>query len=495
MADQKYTMGDLSELLSQGLTQAVRRPNIVGYNPHEKQLEFHTSDKRIKLFLAGNRVGKTTAGACEVIWWATGTHPYINTPEPPVRIRVVGTDFPNGVEKIVLPEIARWVPLSVLKGDSWEKAYHKAKRTLYFKNGSFIEFMSSDQDLDKFAGTSRHLIWFDEEPPNDVWNENVTRTIDTEGNMLMTMTPLLGLTWVYDDLFMQQDKNNNLCVVTASMEENPYLAKAEVQSFLSGLSKDERKSRGEGKFTAIGGLIFKDFKYETHVIDPMIPPYEWEWYCSLDHGINNPTAILWHAVSPEGNIVTFSESYAPDLTLESHATTIHSREASFGRLPDYRVIDPACRQRNAVTGDSIIVEYGKLGLYFSPSNNDVAVGIAKMQSLFKPQGSFMKPKWLITENCQNFIREIQRYRFATYLSPKISARSNKQEVPVKKDDHAIDSARYFITFMPDLNGFQATPNNVPQFNPPTTGTYDQLLWYSEQQRIDKNREGWDYEYG
>jgi phage terminase large subunit-like protein len=484
-------MGDLAGMLSDGLTKMARRPNIYGYKPHPKQEVFHSKVAKNRLFLGGNRSGKSTAGVIEDLWWATGTHPYRETPEPPVRIRVIGVDFPNGVEKILLPEFQRWVPVTALVGDSWEKAYSKKHKRLDFKNDSFIEFMSSDQDLDKFAGTSRHLIHFDEEPPADIWNENKARTIDTAGEMILTMTPLLGLTWVYDDLYMQQNETN--FVVEIGMDENPYLAEAEVEAFLSGLSKDERKSRGEGKFIAIGGLIFKDFKPEIHVIDPVIPPLEWEWYQSLDHGINNPTAILWHAVSPEGQIVTFSEHYASDLTIASHATTIHSRESAWGRVPDYRVCDPALRQRQALTGDSLIVEYEKLGISLIPGNNEVATGIAKMQLALKPQGMKQEPQWLITENCANLIKEMQRYRYATYLSSKVAARSNKMETPVKKDDHAIDSARYFITFLPDLAPYEASifgDNTTPSPAPPG---YDQTLWQGINNSQPSN-DDWRYEF-
>jgi phage terminase large subunit-like protein len=485
---QRLTMGDLGEMLATSLTTQAKRPNINGYNPHPKQLTFHSSMDKSRLFLGGNRSGKTTAGVIEDIWWATGRHPYRETPEPPVRIRVIGVDFPNGVEKILLPEFARWVPITALKDASWEKAYDKQRRVLNFENGSFIEFMSADQELDKFAGTSRHLIHFDEEPPSDVWEENKARVIDTGGSMMLTMTPLLGLTWVYDDLYEKREEDN-ITVVTVGMDENPYLSPVEVEAFLSGLSPEQRKARGEGKFIAIGGLIFKKFNPITHVIEPIIPPKDWMWYQSLDHGINNPTAVLWHAVSPTGNIVTFSEHYAPDLTLESHAATIHAREASFGRVPDYRIIDPACKQRNAVTGDSIIAEYGKLGLNFIPGNNDVAVGIAKMRQFFEPRTHNI-PQWTITENCPNFIRELQRYRYATFLTPKIAARSNLQEQPVKKDDHAIDSARYFCTFLTDLTPFVESQATDPKFG--LVGNYDELLWKAEQQKITPD---WAYTYG
>ena len=182
--------------LTEGVRTAARRPNIYGYTPHEKQVSFHSSGARGKLFIGGNRSGKTVGGAAEAVYRATGRHPFRPVPPPPTRGRVVSVDFLNGVEKIVRPEIARWLPNSEIRGGSWESGYDRELRTLNLENGSTIEFMSYDQDLDKFAGTSRHWVWFDEEPPQDIFTECLLRLLDTGGDWWITMTPVEGMTWV-----------------------------------------------------------------------------------------------------------------------------------------------------------------------------------------------------------------------------------------------------------------------------------------------------------
>src|SRR5690606_30164977 len=50
---------------------------ILGYVPYEKQRQFHAAGARHRerLFMAGNQLGKTTAGACEVAFHATGLYP------------------------------------------------------------------------------------------------------------------------------------------------------------------------------------------------------------------------------------------------------------------------------------------------------------------------------------------------------------------------------------------------------------------------------------
>lgn len=459
--DDQPTLGEFAQRLAEGLKRAATTPNVYGYVPHIKQRPFHASDAQGRLYIGGNRSGKTTGGICEDIFWLTGKHPYRITPPPPVRGRIVGVDFLDGVEKVLRPELARWMPLSELKGGSWQTAYSKELRTLTLENGSFVEFMSYDQDLDKFAGTSRHFVHFDEEPPEDIFTENKARLIDTGGSWWMTMTPVEGMTWIYDDIYILGKTNPTagIKVIEVDMRDNPHLNSGEVDKFLSGLSADEREARGRGKFVQVGGLVFKGFNPEKHVIDPMIPPKQWEWYASMDHGYNNPTCWLWHAVSPDGVVVTFAEHYESEQTVDYHASIVHMRNAGFGRIPDMFIGDPATAQRQGVTGTSIQQEYSSLGIPITPGNNDVLSGINRINQ-YLSLNSEGKPRWLITRNCQNLIKETQGLRWKTYQNKRTIRNNNKYDVIHKKNDHAPDAARYFFTFLPDLSGTMPTGSAV-----------------------------------
>lgn len=435
------------------LRRAAYAPNVFNYEPHEKQIDFHSSTANGRLYAGGNRSGKTTGGVVEDIWWATGRHPYFKTPPPPTHGRVIGVDFVNGIEKILRPQFGQWLPLSELKGGSWDKAYSKELKTLTLENGSTIEFMSYDQDLDKFAGTSRDYIHFDEECPQDIFVECKMRLIDTGGRWWVTMTPVEGMTWIYDDLYLPgvTGSDPNIHVTVVDMEDNPHLNQAEIDMQLAGLSKDERKARKEGKFVQIGGLVYKQFDPDVHCVDSFIPPLDWEWYASVDHGFNNPTAWLWHAVSPEGNVVTFSEHFEAERTIQYHAGIIHSRNASFGRSPDMYVGDPAMSQRNAVTGTDIFGEYAQYEIPIVPGNNDVQSGVSRVQRYLEYHEG-RKPSWVITRNCHNLIREMQRLRWKTWANKRSAHQNNKYDIIHKKDDHACDSARYFFTVIPILEG-------------------------------------------
>ena len=497
MAKKELTADDMFRKVAEDLRRAALAPNIFGYTPHHKQEDFHKSEQNGRLYIGGNRSGKTTGGVVEDIWWLTGKHLYIKTPPPPVRGRVISVDFVNGIEKIIKPQFAQWLPLSELKGGSWDKAYSKELRTLTLANDSTLEFMSYDQDLDKFAGTSRHFIHFDEECPQDIFIENKMRLIDTGGRWWITMTPVDGMTWVYDDIFLPGTKKEdpNIHVTVVDMMDNPHLNVSEIDMQLSGLSKDEKKARKEGKFVQIGGLVYKSFDPDIHVVEPFIPPLDWEWYASVDHGFNNPTAWLWHAVSPDGDVVTFSEHFEAEKTINHHAGVIHTRNAAHGRSPDMYVGDPAMSQRTAVTGTSIFDEYASYEIPIVPGNNDVQSGVSRVQQYLEHKDG-REPKWHITANCINLIREMERLRWKTWANKRTANQNNKYDIIHKKDDHACDSARYFFTVMPVLSG-EGTVAKPDILKPMPGGFTQQSVDYdwNLQSRFNERNESYDESVG
>jgi phage terminase large subunit-like protein len=468
--------------LSDRLKEVSRAPNIGKYKPHEKQHKFHSSKQRKKLYIGGNRSGKTTGGVTEAIWRATCTHPYrpdLNALGP-TRGRVIAVDFPNGVEKIIFPQYKQWVKPSMLRGGSWETAYDKFLRTLHFVNGSTIEFMSYDQDLVKFAGTSRHWIHFDEEPPHPIYVENLARLIDTDGDFWITMTPVEGITWVYDELYekkidKQDDPDVDVLIIEINSLENPYLSGGAIESFLDGVDEDEVTARIGGRFVQVGGRVYKNFDPTVgglHVLtDPIDDPKEyfrnWLWICSLDHGLNNPTAVLWIAIDQNGFGVVFDEHYAKEWTIDMHAKEIQKRVREHGRAPDLFVADPSIGARNGVTGTSIQQEYIKHGIVWTLGNNDVKAGIVRVKKYWRPieyvglrkHPLFVRdddpafntfPRLRISPKCSNLIWELKRYRWKTYANKKLAYENNAYDEPHKKDDHAADSLRYALMTQPDL---------------------------------------------
>ena len=339
----------------------------------------------------------------------------------------------------------------------------------------------------KLGGVPRHGLFFDEEPPQHIFNESMMRLIDYNGFWVMAATPTKGIGWTCDLLWepATNDPKLGIDTFTLSAEQNPYIA-AELEDmnfYMMGMNKEEREIREKGSFVARSGLVFPTFNtdFEKHVVDfnPGDVPNSWAIYASVDHGLNNPTAWLWHAVSPNGDIVTFAEHYQTNMIVSEHSAVVRNRELSWGKDPEEveRMGDPAMRQRSGITGTSILQEYALHGVYINVEGipHDVLVGVEKMQAYFRFRDDSHwgkgRPKWVISRNCVNFLREMKKLRWGTYSSDKTAYEMNKQEVVHKKDDHAFDSARYFATTRPDLTPFNV---EMPK-EPPTTLRYEELL--------------------
>jgi phage terminase large subunit-like protein len=459
------TVNDAFRDLGENLARIADFPDINSYQPHAKQRVFHQGNERIRLYIGGNRSGKTTGGIVEDIWWLTRKHPFQRIPDRPIAGRIISVDFFNGIEKIIKPQLKQWLPPSVLRGGTWTDAYEASTRTLYLENGSFVELMSYDQDLDKFAGTSRDFVHFDEEPPESIYTENMARLIDRKGRCWITMTPIEGMTWIYDTIYEKgilNDGSTSIKVVEVDMAENPYLDQDEVEIFLGSLSEDEKNARGHGKFVQMGGLVYKSFDPRIHCLESVdmdvLRSKSHQWYLSLDHGFNNPTAVLWHAVDLDNNVITFAEHYEPHRIIDYHAAVIHERNALHKRIPDVNICDPALAQKQGVTGTSIQTEYAIRNIGFALGNNDVQTGVAKVNQYLSVREDG-RPSWYITRNCANLIREMQRLRWKTWASKKQASQNNPYDAIHKKDDHACDSARYFFSFMPELKPVPVLPNS------------------------------------
>lgn len=465
------TIGDRVKITS-------RAPNVHQYVPHIKQLAFHKSQAYTRLYIGGNRSGKTVGGIVEDIWWLTGTHPYRKTPEPPVMGRIVAPDRDRGLKQIIIPKLKQWLPPSALINGSWEDSFSNADMVLTLANGSTCDLLTFEQDLGAHGGTSRHFVHWDEEPPKHIYDEDSMRLIDTDGSSWLTLTPLNGMTWIYDTVYIPGLTGNHTSydVIIVDIHENPHLTEEAIARVLDNLDEDERKAREKGQFVQLGGLVYKEFNSAVHVIPPVADDLlrNARIYRSMDHGFNNPTAWLWHAVFPDGTIITFDEHYKSEMIIKEHAQIVNLKTAAH-KLPIFMTVgDPAIQQRNAVEGLSIAQEYAKYGIFIAEGNNDVLTGVNKIASYLKINPKTGKPYWQITENCVDLIREMGRLRWKSYASRKAQFDNNPMQQIQKKDDHAADSARYFFSFMDDL-----TPEVPAAFVNPhrntATESYDQVL--------------------
>lgn len=442
------------------LRRASISPGIGAYKPHPKQISFHSSSEKEKLFIGGNRSGKTVGAVTEDIMWLTGKHKFRDDiPGPPIRGRIVAVDIEDGVKKIILPELAKWTPPSFLINDSWEDSYDKQSRTLTLNNGSFVELMSYEQDVEKFAGTSRHFVHFDEEPPKDIYDECLMRLVDTDGSYWITMTPLIEMSWVKTQVYEPWEAGDkSIFVVQVDTEDNPHVAASALSRLTRGLSEEERAARTKGVFITHTGLVYQgsfsalSYTDGGNVIHDIVGSYHfkdfvrgWGHFTCMDHGFANPTVFLFCCFDETGNIIVYDELYQTRTTVRDLAGMYLRRLESLEVAPIYCVGDPSNLTRSeAITGTTIQSEYMEHGVAIALGHKDVNAGIVRCQNRFQQK------KLYISERCKETLKEIGNYRWDRFASSRIESRRNKKEVPLKKNDHCMDAMRYGVMSRPAL---------------------------------------------
>lgn len=169
---------------------------------------------RERLFMAGNRVGKTISGSYETAIHLTGRYPdwwqgrvfgepgawyaagsTLETTRDIVQLELMGTESDGwGTGMIPAADID-----DLKKRPNTNGALDYA--VIRHQAGGFarVNFKSYDQGRKAFEGTAKQGIWLDEEPPQAIYTECVTRTATTKGVVMVTFTPLNGATDVVMD--------------------------------------------------------------------------------------------------------------------------------------------------------------------------------------------------------------------------------------------------------------------------------------------------------
>lgn len=202
---------ELLSLLEEQQRRKDRR-RLTEYLPYAKQLEFHDAGliHRERLLMAANQVGKTFCGAAEAAIHLTGEYPEWwegRRWDRPVRAwggSKTGEVTRDGVQRYLIGEPkdeSRW-GTGAIPGErllDWGRRQGVADAldnalVRHVSGGtSTLGFKSYDQGRQKWQSETLDFVWFDEEPPMDIYMEGLTRTNATAGMTFITFTPLLGM--------------------------------------------------------------------------------------------------------------------------------------------------------------------------------------------------------------------------------------------------------------------------------------------------------------
>lgn len=424
----------------------LRRYNS-GEIKHEKQLAFHRCKKRNRWVFGGNRSGKTECGAVECVWLCRGIHPFKENKQVSGWVVSLTSQVQRDVaqEKVLSYLNRSWIADIVMQQGKKDNPSGGIIDYILIKNVfggvSKLGFKTCDQGREKFQGTSLDFVWFDEEPPNDIYLECRMRVLDRAGEIFGTMTPLKGLTWVYDTIYLNSGLDDEVWCEFMEWADNPYLKESEIKAISATLPFEELEARRYGKFAGSGGLVYSSFDPNIHIIEPFDVPHEWYDNISIDPGLHNPLSCHFYACDFDGNVYVIAEHYDKEKDLIYHsdkikaiADRLHWKRGSNGMLN--ALIDSASTQHTLNGSKSVAELFFELGINVNTKvNKDLFAGISRVRTYLKDANG--NARLFIFSSCVNMIREIKGYFFGNADSP------------IKKDDHAMDELRYYIMSRPE----------------------------------------------
>ncbi|RYG61709.1 MAG: DNA packaging protein [Alphaproteobacteria bacterium] len=399
------------------------------YVPHGKQRAFHAAGAkaRERLFLAGNRVGKTLAGACEMAFHLTGHYPDW---WDGVRYDRAIDAWAASVTREATRDILQAVYVGpkgvigkrLIAGMSMKSGVAGAVDTVRVRHVSggvsTLGFKSFDQGRESFQGTARDVVHLDEEPDIDVYEECLLRTMTVGGHLMLTMTPLLGLSDMVRH-FTAGDASGK-AVVRAGWQDTLHLDPQAMAAMRTSLRPHEVLAREFGEPSVGRGRVFPIEEGELKVDRFEIPPH-WKRCVGVDFGWSNPTAAVWLAHDVQADIVYVTDVYqASERVPAEHAAEILRR----GAVP--AVCDPAGQAIGQKDGVSMVEMYAAAGLRFDLADNGVEAGL--MAVLERMRTGRLR----VFADVEGWWREFRAYH-----------RDGKGKI-VKKDDHLMDSTRYAI---------------------------------------------------
>lgn len=327
---------------------AERRNRLRYYRPYPRQYEFHLAGATYseRLFGAGNQLGKTYGGGCECAMHATGVYPDWwpgKRFDHPVTIWTGSETAETSkrvIQKILLgveeankdhPDYGTGaLPYDSIGTLSTRIAGVKGVldhiNVKHISGGwSRIEMLTFEQGRTKWQGKAVHYVWFDEEPPPDVYSEGVTRTNTTDGLVCLTFTPLKGHTQVAD-LFYEPEPDaaprslTNMTIYDciggvwpvgtpwAGQEWKGHYTQDSAAKTVLRYPVHEREARAMGMPVVGEGRVFP-VDENTIKVAPFEIPKHWPLIFGCDFGHNHPAAGALLAWDRHNDIVYVIDAY------------------------------------------------------------------------------------------------------------------------------------------------------------------------------------------
>ena len=450
--------GDAQDLQAPGLSAMLReqvllmaeldrrqRTNLLaGYQPYARQKDFHAAGATVRerLFMAGNQLGKTLAGAAEAAMHLTGRYPDWwrgRRFDKPIVMLAGSESYEltrDGVQRLLIgPPLnaedwgTGFVPKAAILATTRRSGASGALDSVTVRHvsggASTLLFKAYEQGRGKWQANTVDYVWFDEEPPEDVYFEGITRTNAMRGAVAVTFTPLKGLSNVVARYLMEESPDR--AVITMTIEDAEHYTPEERRKIIDSYPAHEREARTKGVPALGSGRVFPVTE-EAIRVDPFAIPKHWVQIGGLDFGWDHPFAAAGCAWDRDADVFYVTKIYRErEATPIIHAAALRSWGAS---LPFAWPHDGL--QHDKGSGEQLAAQYRTQGLALLPERatfddgtNGVEAGLSDMLQRMQTG------RWKVFSTCAEWFEEFRLYH-------------RKDGRIVKERDDLISASRYAL---------------------------------------------------
>ena len=389
------------------------------------------------LISGGNRSGKSESGCMLAVAFANGSdcwfvrewlklnHLPLNlVPQKPSEVWVSALSYGDALTYL-RPKLEKYCPV----GTKFIRWRAQDRASAIFPNGGKILSMSAESGREKFQGGAVSLVILDEEHPRDIFDECMLRVIDHKGTVVLTMTPLKGITWPHEIFF--ENPQQGYTTYAISGLDNPWISSVKLRKAIAHMSEESQRSRLFGDFTNQQGVVYPEFSRNIHVVRSFEPPKSWPRDRSIDFGVRNPFACLYFAHDEKDDVLhVYDEYYATERTTVENGRILNQRTPNTKFR--WTVADPESRDGRLTLARECNIE---------TKNAPKHIGVIETINWVKERLSLDAeglPHLVIHDNCKNLLKEFRLYRWSEGAG---------KDKPIKKNDHALDALRYEVSFL------------------------------------------------
>jgi len=413
------------------------------YRPYPKQMEFHEAGlaHRERLFLAGNQLGKTLAGAFEEAAHATGNYPIwwtgrrFDKPTSSWVAGVTGESTRDTVQRALIGEPGRGGG-ALRYRDIVARVAARGVRglvdTLQVKHVSggisTIALKSYEKGREKWQGATLDRVWFDEEPPFDIYTEGLTRTNATGGLVWLTLTPLLGMSEVVRSFLDHPTPERHVTQMT--IDDAFHYTEGDRARIVAAYPPHEREARAKGIPALGSGRIFP-VEEAAIAVDAFDIQRHWPQIAGIDFGWDHPTAAVKLAFDRDADCVYVTHAYRlREATPVLHAATL---KAWGSWLPFAWPHDGL--QHSKDSGEQLAEQYRRQALYMLPERATFADGTSGVEAgIFEMLDRMQTGRWKVFRHLEDWFAEFRLYH-------------RKEGRVVKLDDDLISASRYAMMML------------------------------------------------